>query len=186
MRARRPAYVVPFTVDPRTRCVNISSLDTTAAVRWAFIFSHASRTSGKSSSPYDVSTWKGPKISVVTSLKFSSLAMMVLRGTNTAVGSTAPYSAGTSCAPPLSSLPPNAILAPGNAASFAAWSSMVFVVTVSVGPTVKSSKFRLDARAAIFSSMPAATQLSCMKRIDCAEHFCPLHAYASWSHTCAT
>ena len=33
---------------------------------------------------------------------------------------------------------------------------------------------------------PAAAQLACMNRMLCALHFCPLHAYASWSHVQAT
>ena len=32
------------------------------------------------------------------------------------------------------------------------------------------------------SPHPPSTQLSCMNRMLCALHFCPLHAYASWSH----
>lgn len=31
--------------------------------------------------------------------------------------------------------------------------------------------------------LPAATQFLCMKSMDVALHFCPLQAYASWSHT---
>ena len=56
------------------------------------------------------------------------------------------------------------------------WFKNACVVTVKVGPTVRSSNLRLAALAFILSNKPVLFQFSWIKAMDCAEHFCPIVA----------
>mmetsp|Transcript_49611 Transcript_49611/g.121823 ORF Transcript_49611/g.121823 Transcript_49611/m.121823 type:complete len:217 (-) Transcript_49611:165-815(-) len=85
-----------------------------------------------------------------------------------------------------SSSPPHTSSAPGICSRRDVCSSMLAVVCVSTGPTVRSSRRRRAASSAMRLSMSAASQRSCTNSSDCAEHFWPDAAYASWSHCAAT
>ena len=76
--------------------------------------------------------------------------------------------------------------APGISRHVLACSSILVVVSVITGPTVKFVRFLAVARCLNFSSRPDSFQFSCMNMTLCAEHFWPLQAYASWSHCQAT
>mmetsp|Transcript_9694 Transcript_9694/g.37725 ORF Transcript_9694/g.37725 Transcript_9694/m.37725 type:complete len:270 (+) Transcript_9694:260-1069(+) len=166
------------------RLRNVGSEVTTAAVRWWERRSRQSSTISTSSSSYSQTTWKGPNTSEVTSSKNLGSAA-VLMGTETAVGSMAPYTGGMVW--PVSSLPPQSSLAPGRAASLSAWASMRSVVQLSTGPTVRSARERRPARDLSWSRMSVfLLQFLWTKRMDWAEHFCPVAPYASWSHCQAT
>ena len=183
VRARRPAYVVPFTDWAKTFDWKTGSFDTNAAVRWWVIPSKACRTRSRLLSLKYVITWKGAKISLTHLLKLSSLSISS-RGTSTAVGSTAPYIFGMLWL--VSSFPPHKTSAPSILAIAFVWSKIWSVVTVNTGPLVKFSSVRVAALDLILSSKPDFFQFSWMKHIDWAEHFCPIEAYASWSHCQAT
>ena len=90
VRARKPAYVTPLTVMPRSFSLNRMSFETIPAVRLAGMLSNTSTTFSNSLLPYSVTTWNGPKTSVVSSFYFFD-PRKCFSGTQMAVGSQDPY-----------------------------------------------------------------------------------------------
>mmetsp|Transcript_35616 Transcript_35616/g.79173 ORF Transcript_35616/g.79173 Transcript_35616/m.79173 type:complete len:216 (-) Transcript_35616:1090-1737(-) len=168
VRALMPQYVVPLTELPSTCCTKFMSLDTTAAVRWLAMRSRASSTRGSCEPPHSVTTWKGPNTSVVTAPKCSCFSICS-RGTNTAVGSMAPYTEGIRWF--WRGFPPNSSRAPGILSRRCVCCSIASVVQLMTGPMVRSSSLRVAASCFMRSSRPSCTQLLWANRMDCALHF---------------
>jgi hypothetical protein len=75
----------------------------------------------------------------------------------------------------LNAFPPQRIFVPGIVSKSAwQWERKRSVVTVKTGPRVKSTRERRAARVRSLDSSPACCQFSWAKRMDCAEHFCPV------------
>mmetsp|Transcript_3674 Transcript_3674/g.10455 ORF Transcript_3674/g.10455 Transcript_3674/m.10455 type:complete len:230 (-) Transcript_3674:673-1362(-) len=83
---------------------------------------------------------------------------------------------------PSRGFPPKRSWAPSKASTSLMCWPICSLFTDSTGPIVRSASFLLDALSLISSRNSVfSSQFSCMKRMLCAEHFCPENANASWS-----